>query len=146
MKATKIAFWDASALVPLCTVQSRSSLSAKYSRQFPQKVVWWSSSVEILSALMRELRDGRISSTERDRAIQRLRVLRSTWNEVLPVDYIKHLAENLLEVYTLRAADAFQLAAALKWCNEKPQRRSFVCFDNRLAESALRAGFSVAPS
>jgi predicted nucleic acid-binding protein len=109
-------------------------------------VVWWSSSVEVLSALMRELRDGRISSTERDRAIQRLRVLRSTWNEVLPVDYIKHLAENLLEAYTLRAADAFQLAAALKWCNEKPQRRSFVCFDNRLAESALRAGFAVAPS
>ena len=43
----------------------------------------------------------------------------------------------------LRAADAFQLAAALVWCKERPNRRLFVSFDNALADAAEAEGFDV---
>ena len=84
MKAAKAAFWDTSAILPLCTVQSSTSLSARYSRQFSKKVVWWATPVEATSALMREFRDGTITVEEKNRAFQRLKVLESTWNEEKP--------------------------------------------------------------
>ncbi len=41
------------------------------------------------------------------------------------------------------AQTALQLGAALVWCREKPRRRPFVCFDERLGKAAPQAGFSV---
>jgi len=38
-----------------------------------------------------------------------------------------------------------QLAAALVWCQERPRRRSFVCFDDRLSLAAEKVGFAVYP-
>jgi predicted nucleic acid-binding protein len=49
----------------------------------------------------------------------------------------------LLEVYPLRAADALQLAAALEWCEGKPQGKVFLTFDQRLHEAAGLAGFTL---
>jgi hypothetical protein len=51
----------------------------------------------------------------------------------------------LLAVHFLRAADAFQLAAALVWAEEKPQGLEIVCLDPNIREAALKEGFEVLP-
>ena len=43
----------------------------------------------------------------------------------------------------LRAADSFQLAAALVSAEEDPPGAGFVCFDMRLSEAASREGFAI---
>jgi predicted nucleic acid-binding protein len=48
-------------------------------------------------------------------------------------------------VHALRAADAFQLAAALLWSRGKTTGREFVSFDDRLREAAVREGFDMLP-
>jgi hypothetical protein len=53
------------------------------------------------------------------------------------------LAMEMPDRYGVRALDAIQLAAALVWCRERPNRRPFVCFDGCLSKGAADAGFSV---
>jgi uncharacterized protein len=48
-------------------------------------------------------------------------------------------------VHPLRAADAFQLAAAQAWRQQDPSGASFVCLDERLRDAAAREGFSSLP-
>ena len=43
--------------------------------------------------------------------------------------------------FDLRAADSFQLAAALEWCEDAPQGRVFLTADQKLGEAALLSGF-----
>lgn len=76
-------------------------------------------------------------------AMVRLDFLRRSWQEVGPTDQVREVAEELPQRYGLRAADAFQLAAALVWCKELPKNRVFVCIDKRLATAADDAGFTV---
>ena len=47
----------------------------------------------------------------------------------------------LVDRYDLRAADSFQLAAALEWCEYAPEGRVFLTTDHRLKEAALLSGF-----
>jgi predicted nucleic acid-binding protein len=64
---------------------------------------------------------------------------------MLPSEKVRTMAEALPDEYGVRAADALQLAAALVWCRERPRRRPFVCFDERLANAAAKVGFAVRP-
>jgi predicted nucleic acid-binding protein len=50
--------------------------------------------------------------------------------------------EHLVDRYDLRAADSFQLAAALEWCEDVPQGRVFLTADQRLREAARFSGFN----
>jgi uncharacterized protein len=143
MADNPIAFWDSSAIVPLCAKQKQTRWSVKYSHQFPRAIVWWGTSVEIQSALARLVREKRLRSQDKAVALQRLSQIRTSWSEILPLDVIKDRASDLLWRYSLRAADSLQLAAALQWCDEKPQDQPFVCFDERLMESASEIGFRV---
>ena len=76
-------------------------------------------------------------------ALVRLDALRVRWDELEPSEPVRRLAEELPASRGLRAADAFQLAAALVWCKERPSRRPFVSFDNALADAAEAEGFDV---
>ena len=67
------------------------------------------------------------------------------WDEILPTEKVRSLAEDLPDSHGLRAADAAQLAAALVWCRERPKQRPMVCFDERLRTAAAALGFSVRP-
>lgn len=62
---------------------------------------------------------------------------------VRPDDDILDLAALSTTKHNIRALDAFQLAAALAWCKEKPRNRPFVCSDKRLADAASGVGFDV---
>ncbi len=64
-------------------------------------------------------------------------------HEIKEINRLLSLAVDLPERYGIRSLDAFQLAAALAWCGEKPRNRPFVCADNRLSEAATAAGFDV---
>jgi len=136
------AFWDASALVPLC-VPGQAGRGGKELLREHGLVVWWGSPVEVSSALLRLERDGYLTGSETQKAADRLDMLRRTWREVQPVGEVRDLAEAQLRLYALRAADALQLAAALVWCRQRPRRRTFVCHDLRLQDAARRAGFTV---
>jgi len=136
------AFWDASALVPLCIHEAASCHAQSHLRRFAP-VVWWGSLVEVHSAICRLRRDREISDRDKQGAVARLRLLNRGWREILPDDKVRDLATQLLDTYTLRAADSLQLAASLTWCEQRPSRRSFICGDQRLAKAAESAGFSV---
>lgn len=65
------------------------------------------------------------------------------WDEIVPGEHLRGLAESFPERFGLRAGDAFQLAAALVWCGEQPRRRPFITLDERLGRAAVGLGFSV---
>jgi len=136
------AFWDASALVPLCVAQGTSTLvrTASITKSI---AVWWGSPVEMTSAFARLLRNGEIDQQDFRLALARLTELRRRWIEVQPTAVLRELAEMALQRHPLRAGDATQLAAALVWSKQLPRKRLFVCFDGRLAEAASKEGFSV---
>lgn len=137
-----IAFWDASALVPLCIHEAASRYAQSQLRKFTP-VVWWGSQVEIHSAICRLHREREITDLDKQGATARLRLLTRGWSEILPGDQVRELATRCLDDYSLRAGDSLQLAASLTWCEHRPAGRIFICGDHRLAEAAASAGFSV---
>jgi predicted nucleic acid-binding protein len=136
------AFWDSSALVPLCIHEAGSRQAQLYLRKFDM-VVWWGSFVEVHSAICRLHREHVIDDANKQGAVARLRLLSRGWREVFPDDQVRDLAAESLDNYVLRAADALQLAGSLIWCQKRPSRRNFICADRRLAQAAKAAGFSV---
>jgi predicted nucleic acid-binding protein len=142
---TNRAFWDTSAIVPLCCHQKTSGELRRLKRRWPDTAVWWGLTVEARSALARLSRERKLSARGLHQAVARLDVLRSSWLEVLPTERVRGLAEALPDQLRLRALDSLQLAAALVWCREHPRKRLFVCCDQPLAEAAARTGFDVSP-
>jgi len=136
------AFWDSSALVPLCVHESTSRQAYFQLRKF-LPVVWWGSLVEVHSAIAGVHRLGQMSDAEKQKALSHLELLNRGWREILPGDQLRELAVRLLDAYELRAADSLQLAAALTWCQQRPARRDFLSADERLLKAALAAGFTV---
>lgn len=139
---TSIAFWDTSVLVPLCCSQpALTLLSRRFARQFPRKVVWWGTTVEVYSALQRLHREGELNDQQLLKAQRKWETLNDTLLVVEPKERVRDLALTFPRLYGLRALDSFQLAAALIWCKERPRHRLFICFDTRLMEAAEKVGF-----
>jgi len=136
------AFWDASALVPLCVPGLGGARGRQLLRDH-KPVVWWTTPVEVASAIARLKREGFLDPEKARAAAGRLEMLRRAWREVQPVSEVRESAEVQVERYELRAADALQLAAALVWCRKRPKGRNFLCRDRRLSQAAQQAGFTV---
>lgn len=141
-----MAFWDASAIVPLCCSQRATAQGRRLRRDLRRMVVWWGTPIEARSAFARLVREGHLTPDERAAAARLLGQLRVTWDEILPTEKVRSLAEDLPDSHGLRSADAAQLAAALVWCRERPKQRPLVCFDERLRTAAAALGFAVRPS
>ena len=140
-----MAFWDTSAIVPLCCAQSGTARARRLLAELGRIVAWWGTPVEARSAFARLARDGDLTPAQRASGVKLLNQLRRSWDEILPTEAVRVLAESLPDDYSLRAGDAWQLAAALVWCGERPRRRPFVCLDERLAKAASDIGFIVHP-
>lgn len=138
------AYWDASAIVPLCVLEKSSADLRKCAAERPM-VAWCLSVVEVRSAIERRHREKLLGSAERDRAIANLEELASAWAEVTAVGAVRERAIRLLAVHALRAADAVQLSAALLATGDQPSGCPFFCLDERLRIAAKREGFAVAP-
>ena len=92
-----MAFWDASAIVPLCCSQAASVQGRQLRRDLKRMVVWWGTPLEARSAFARLVRDGNISPDEHVAAVNLLGQLRATWDEILPTEKLRSLAEELPE-------------------------------------------------
>lgn len=137
-------FWDTSALIPLCVDEPQTRSIRLLREEDPEIRVWWGTRVECYATLARRVREGLGGALE---AIGHasLRALFERVDEVGPAEDVRLRAERLLAVHPLRAADAFQLAAALVWSRERPAGLGLVCLDQRLREAGAREGFAVLP-
>jgi len=140
---SETAFWDTSAVIPLCCHQDASGVAQRLARRYSRILVWWGTRVEAHGALARLHREGAFTEKSFRQTRARLSVLSRAWSEVLPVELVREQAEDLLARYRVRAADAHQLATALVWCQGRPQHRTLVCFDERLGEAGSLIGFEV---
>ena len=147
MKGMKInaAFWDTSAIVPLCVRQDISQYLRKLWRNTNRIIVWWGTSIETRSAVSRLYQGNFIDARGLQFALARFEVIRRKWAEIVPSEKVREIAENLPDAYGRRALDSCQLAAALVWCNGKPNGRIFVCDDAKLSIAAQKMGFFVKP-
>jgi predicted nucleic acid-binding protein len=137
-----LAFWDSSALIPLCVQQLQTQRSEALFANYGV-TVWWFTQVEIISGLTRLVRMKEIDGTEFIDGKHVAQALAMTWIAIKPSANIESEARALLELYPLSAADALQLAAALEWCEGKPKGQVFLTFDQRLREAAALAGFNL---
>ena len=138
-------FWDSSAIIPLCLKEKTSEAMKGLIKDDEDIVVWWTTPIECLSALLRRRREGVLPSGNEAKARTVLSALAATWSEVQPTETVRLRAERLLSIHPLRVADALQLASALIWAQETPRGLDFVCLDQNLREAALKEGFSVLP-
>jgi uncharacterized protein len=134
------AFWDTSALVPLC-VRQRITPQTVALYKLHEVVIWWATPVEIASALARLVRMKQLDPGDWARARKLASRLADLWSVIQPSDALRAKSAQLVDRYDLRAADCFQLAAALEWCEDAPQGRVFLTADRRLRDVALLSGF-----
>jgi predicted nucleic acid-binding protein len=136
-------FWDASAIVPLLVEQASSRHARAEAGHDPRIIAWWGTRIECLSALTRLEREERMDVAGMGAAVERLALIAEAWHEVLPGSRLRQIAERLLRVHPLRAADALQLAAALVAAGDDPTSLPFVSLDRHLNAAAAREGLTV---
>ena len=95
---------------------------------------------------MRQVRDEKLTPSDERPDHHPLYALTKAWVEIQRGEALRSTAERLLAVHPLRTADAFQMAAAVLWCQELPTEQSFVSLDHRLCDVGYREGFTVLPN
>jgi predicted nucleic acid-binding protein len=138
-----VKFWDTSALVPLLVSEVSTGRLQAIASKDPTMFVWWGCEVECVSALARLQREGVLDELTVSLALDRLRQLASTWQEVDASDALREAAVRFVRVHPLRAADALQLAAAYLASERRPTSLEVVTLDERLAAAARKEGFVV---
>lgn len=136
-------FWDSSAIAPILVEENDTELRRNQLREDPHLLVWFGTYVEVESSLARKRREGFLNAVYLRTARNMLYDLAGHWDEVQPTVRVRERAVRCLHTHSLRAADAFQLAAALVTCRESPSSHSFYTGDLRLREAAEREGFRV---
>ena len=134
------AFWDASALIPLCVKQRATPVAESLSTQYLM-AVWWSTPIEMRGAFARLARMGQLTPNGHVQAQVTLEELRSIWQEVDPSETLREQAERLVDRFPLKAADAQQLAAAMIWCIGRTKGRAFISGDSQLLDAARQLEF-----
>jgi predicted nucleic acid-binding protein len=137
-----VIFWDTSAIVPLLVTES-TSLAVTELARVSTLLVWWGTPVECLSAIARREGDATLTPEAADQARRRLSLLREIWSEIIPSEQVRENAERALLRHPLRAADALQLGAALRWAENKPRGHRFHTLDGRLTDAARKEGFEL---
>ena len=132
--------------MPLVFHESASDQALELYRTDPKILVWTLTSTEVLSALLRRLREGSLQQKELSASYERLQILVDDWSEVNAIEVVKQRAERLLKVHALRAGDSLQLGAALVAVQERPKGIGFVSYDQNLTTAADKEGFVVVPA
>jgi uncharacterized protein len=134
-------FWDSSAIVPLLVVEPQRDALLALLADDAAVLAWWGTRVECTAAIARREREGALAVSDASAALARLRGLAEGWQEVVPSEPVRVVAERLLRVHPLRTADSLQLAAAIVAAEHEPRSLEFVSLDARLNEAASREGF-----
>ena len=138
-------FWDSSAIVSVLSRQVASTVVRDLLQADEAVAVWWGTWVECSVAINRLKREGKLSKESEEGARTRLDRLAQVWTEIEPLDDLCILSSLVSRDHPLKAADALQLAAALRWCEGDPANAGFVCLDDRLRTAASEEGFAVLP-
>jgi len=131
-----VRFWDSSAVVTLLVRQGGTQVATRWHAEDPALVVWWSTPVECESAIARLVRLGELERSAAAASLERLDALAAEWVELEPSRALRDAARRLLQAHPLRASDALQLAAALRYASENGEAIPFVSFDERLTTAA----------
>ncbi len=138
-----MSFWDTSALVPTVAVEPTTTRMRELLADDPWVTVWWGTVVEFAAAIARHERAKKVSDDRAREAHLTLDGLSARWSEIPPTEPLRDDARRLVRVHDLRAADAFQLAAARVAADDHPSSLPFVTLDDRLALAASREGFPI---
>lgn len=138
-------FWDASAVVPLLLPEQESDYCLQILKGDQEVLLWCLSRVEVVSALTRRLREQSLTLDQFQAAKTRFRQILESSYQITALERVMNRAVRLLEVHTLHAADACQLASSLIATQEDPDRLPIICFDEPLKEAAMKEGFIVNP-
>ncbi len=138
----RVAFWDASAIIPLCCSQPATAQGRRLQRELKRMVVWWGTPLEDRSGLARLVRERRLTAEERVIAVRLLRQLRAGWDE--------NSAQRKGAVARGRTSRCTRPSRrrrrtpcrALVWCRERPMQRPPIAFDDRLRSAAAALAFS----
>ena len=167
-------FWDTSAVIALLVDQADSERVERARGRDAAMVVWWGTLLECASALGRLRREKALDAEQARRAHAELLKLSMGWGEVDPLLVVRERAIALVERHPLKAADAFQLAAATialapagagsreaqgrgqgatravgrikdEAVNALGEGPAFICLDRQLAAAARKEGLAVFP-
>jgi predicted nucleic acid-binding protein len=138
-----VRFWDSSAVIPLLVRQNSSTLAETWVGEDPEMSLWTLTSVEVVSAFRRLVREQALEEESARIAERRLDQLVGTCHVVVDVPAVKRPATRLLRFHPLRAFDTLQLGAALLWAEGHPEGRTLHTLDVRLGSAAEREGFVV---
>ena len=138
-------FWDSSAIIPLIVIEDQSQYCINAFKADNEIMVWTMSKIEVFSALCRRFREDSLNEKTFELAKTRMNDLFDIVFEIVALSKVKERALRLLQVHTLRAADAMQLASVLVATQEDTSKLPIMCFDDRLKQAAKREGFIVNP-
>lgn len=138
-------FWDSSALLPLFIQEETTRTILELKAGSREIVIWTLTPVEVVSAVSRSLRLGRLSAEDAEKAISYWQGFLSELYLVKNIEGVKWKAMRLLRLHSLRAADACQLGAALLACEDNTRGQTFFTLDAKLAQAASKEGFRVLP-
>jgi len=138
-----VRFWDSSAVVPTLVSEPVSEAMRSLIEEDEVITTWWATDIECTSAIARRERTGGLEPALAADAHAALAALARAWTEIPPSERVRNTARRIVRIHDLRAADAFQLAAARVASDEQPESLPFVTLDERLALAARREGFPV---
>jgi predicted nucleic acid-binding protein len=136
-------FWDSSAITPVVVEEPSSERMRELADDGLVVAVWWGTIVECTSAVARRERSGALLPEDAADALATLGRLADQWAEVPATERLRDDARRMVRAHSLRAADAFQLAAARAASDDLPETLPFVTLDDRLALAASREGFPI---
>jgi len=140
-----VRFWDSSALLPLVSEEVYSGIVANILREDGEIAVWWGAWIECSVAISRLRREGQLDEAGEEEARAALDRMAGNWVERRRNDDTRLLAMLVSKYHPLKAADALQMAAVLRWCEGEARGTGFVCLDDRLRRAARDEGFDVLP-
>ena len=132
-------------MLPLIFREAMSERVADLVRDDGDIAVWWGTWAECAVAVSRLKREKGFDDETEENARARLDGLAAEWTEIDPEDDLRLLASLLSKDHPLKAADALQLTAALRWCEGDTDSASFMCLDDRLRRAARDEGFVILP-
>ena len=132
-------------MLPLLSEEKFSDTVTSLFREDEDATVWWGTWIECSVAVSRLTRVNKLTEAGEEEARTNLDELSVNWVEMEPTGDLRLLAMLVSRDHPLKAADALQLAAALRWCEGNTNGANFVCLDNQLRRSAEDEGFDVLP-
>jgi predicted nucleic acid-binding protein len=136
-------FWDTSALVSYLIEEQASPWARRLLRDQGRVAVSAVAKVELLSALYRSWREGRLTELETQRAVSEFDYLCRFSHLVKPSPRVLDHAGRFVKIYPLRTLDALQLGSAKVWQAHFGPESRFVTCDGPLPLVAAQEGFEV---